>query len=147
MRAVSGVRRAPQQHVNYDRVMTDLRTRLDGAAFERVWAAGHELAPEAALNDALVMLQRHASAAPQDVADRSAEVSTWPLTPREAEVATLIAQGQTSKEIADTLLITERTADTHASHIREKLGLGSRAEIAAWAVRHGLVAEEETPAR
>ena len=71
-----------------------------------------------------------------------ATVSAWPLTPRQVEVAALIACGRTSKEIADTLVITERTADTHASHIRDKLGLGSRAEIAAWAVRHGLVPEE-----
>jgi DNA-binding CsgD family transcriptional regulator len=60
------------------------------------------------------------------------------LTAREQEVAALIAQGKTSKEIADALVITERTADTHAAHIREKLGLRSRAEIAAWATRLGL---------
>jgi DNA-binding CsgD family transcriptional regulator len=60
------------------------------------------------------------------------------LSPREAEVAALIAQGKTSKEIAEILVITERTADTHAAHIRDKLGLRSRAEIAAWATRQGL---------
>jgi predicted ATPase/DNA-binding CsgD family transcriptional regulator len=60
------------------------------------------------------------------------------LTAREQEVAVLIARGRTSKEIADALVITERTADTHAAHIRDKLGLRSRAEIAAWVVRNGL---------
>jgi DNA-binding CsgD family transcriptional regulator len=58
------------------------------------------------------------------------------LSPRELEVVALIGQGRTSKEIAKELVITERTADTHAGHIRDKLGLRSRAEIAAWAVRH-----------
>jgi non-specific serine/threonine protein kinase len=60
------------------------------------------------------------------------------LTAREQQVATLIAAGKTSKEIADALVITERTADTHAAHIRDKLGLRSRAEIAAWVVRNGV---------
>ena len=60
------------------------------------------------------------------------------LTRREREVASLIARGLTSREIAAELVISERTADVHADHIREKLGLHSRAEIAAWAARRGL---------
>lgn len=52
-------------------------------------------------------------------------------------VAELIAEGCTSKQIADRLVITETTADTHAAHIRTKLGLRSRAEIAAWVTQHG----------
>jgi DNA-binding CsgD family transcriptional regulator len=50
----------------------------------------------------------------------------------------LIAQGKTSKEIADALVITERTADTQTAHIRDKLALRSRAEIAAWVLRKDL---------
>ena len=61
-----------------------------------------------------------------------------PLSAREREVVTLIARGCTSGDIAAALLITRRTADTHAAHIRVKLGLRSRAEIAAWGIRHGL---------
>ena len=60
------------------------------------------------------------------------------LSAREREVATLIARGLTSREIAAELVVAERTADAHAEHIRAKLGLRSRAEIAAWAVQHGL---------
>jgi DNA-binding CsgD family transcriptional regulator len=54
------------------------------------------------------------------------------LTAREREVAVLIARGCTSKEIANRLVITERTADTHADRIRAKLALRSRSEIVAW---------------
>jgi DNA-binding CsgD family transcriptional regulator len=64
------------------------------------------------------------------------------LSVREREVAALIARGKTSREIADELVISVRTADTHASHIRDKLDLHSRAEIAAWAVRHGLLRDQ-----
>ena len=60
------------------------------------------------------------------------------LTTREREVALLIAQGRTSREIAEALVITERTADTHADRIRVKLGLHSRAEIVAWVLSQGL---------
>jgi DNA-binding NarL/FixJ family response regulator len=60
------------------------------------------------------------------------------LTAREREVATLIAQGKTSREIAERLVVSERTAEVHVSNILGKLGFTSRAQIAAWAVEKGL---------
>src|SRR5262249_48485304 len=60
------------------------------------------------------------------------------LTEREREVATLIAQGKTSREIADLLVISERTAEGHVNNILGKLGFTSRAQIAAWVVERGL---------
>ncbi len=60
------------------------------------------------------------------------------LTVREREVAALIAQGKTSREIADLLVISERTAEVHVSNILGKLGFTSRAQIAAWVVERGL---------
>jgi DNA-binding CsgD family transcriptional regulator len=52
-------------------------------------------------------------------------------------VAALIAQGLTSREIAAQLIVSEKTVDAHADHIRTKLGLRSRAEIAVWAATQG----------
>jgi non-specific serine/threonine protein kinase len=60
------------------------------------------------------------------------------LTLRERQVAALIAQGRTSHEIAELLVISKKTADVHVDHIRGKLGMRSRAEIAAWAAARGL---------
>jgi len=60
------------------------------------------------------------------------------LTAREHEVAALIAQGKTSREIADLLVLSERTAEGHVSNILGKLGFASRAQIAAWVVERGL---------
>lgn len=54
------------------------------------------------------------------------------LTLREREVAGLVAQGLTNKEIAEQLVISERTAETHVEQIRNKLGFRSRAQIAGW---------------
>jgi non-specific serine/threonine protein kinase len=56
-----------------------------------------------------------------------------PLTGRETQVATLIADGLTNPEIAKRLRMAARTADAHVEHIRNKLGLRSRAQIAVWA--------------
>lgn len=55
-----------------------------------------------------------------------------PLTAREAETAALIAQGLTNREIAEALIITERTVMRHVEHILAKLGLRSRTQIAVW---------------
>jgi DNA-binding NarL/FixJ family response regulator len=60
------------------------------------------------------------------------------LTAREQEVATLLAEGLTNGQIAERLFISPKTAAVHVSNILAKLGLSSRAEIAAWAVRHEL---------
>jgi DNA-binding NarL/FixJ family response regulator len=60
------------------------------------------------------------------------------LTPREREVLGLVAQGASNREIAETLVVSERTARTHVSAILGKLGLASRTQAALWAVREGL---------
>jgi len=60
------------------------------------------------------------------------------LTRREREVLGLVAQGASNREIADTLVVSERTARTHVSAILRKLGLVSRTQAALWAVREGL---------
>ena len=60
------------------------------------------------------------------------------LTEREREVAALLAQGKSNREIADLLVVHYRTIETHVSNILSKLGLTSRAQIALWAREKGL---------
>ena len=62
----------------------------------------------------------------------------WGLTPREAEVLSLIAQGCTNREIARTLVISEKTTGVHVTHILRKLQVPTRLEAAA--IAHRLVA-------
>ena len=66
-----------------------------------------------------------------------------PLTRREFEVARLVARGLTNREIAEELRITARTAGSHLEHIRAKLGVSRRSEIAAWAT--AIEAAESSP--
>lgn len=61
------------------------------------------------------------------------------LTAREAEVLGLIALGHTNAEIASQLYLSVRTIETHRTHIQQKTGQTTRAELVAYALRHGLV--------
>jgi DNA-binding CsgD family transcriptional regulator len=60
------------------------------------------------------------------------------LTKREVEVAALVASGASNREIADALVISERTAESHVQNILTKLGVGTRAQIASWATTENL---------
>jgi len=62
------------------------------------------------------------------------------LSRREREVAALVAEGLSNREIGERLFIAERTAEGHLEQIRNKLGFHSRSQVAAWAVTNGLVA-------
>jgi len=61
------------------------------------------------------------------------------LTEREREVAILIAKGKSNREIAERLVVGNRTVEVHVSNILSKLGFTSRAQIAVWAYEKGLV--------
>jgi len=63
-----------------------------------------------------------------------------PLSPRELEVARLVARGLTNKQIGETLFVSERTAENHVQHILVKLGFSNRSQIAAWSTE-GLVTD------
>jgi DNA-binding CsgD family transcriptional regulator len=60
------------------------------------------------------------------------------LTPREREVVSLLAEGLSNSQLAERLYISPRTAAVHVSNILAKLGMSSRTEVAAWAVREEL---------
>ena len=78
----------------------------------------------------------------RDYLDRASrgETSTEDLlTPRELEVVKLIAEGHTSEEIAETLIISKKTVENHRANILEKLQLRNRVELTRYAIRRGLV--------
>lgn len=77
--------------------------------------------------------------APQPLTDTAA----GELSERELEVLALIGQGKSNKEIADELVISERTVKSHVSNILTKLDLTDRTQAAIYAVRHGLTTENK----
>ena len=120
-REESGDKSAPDWIEQVEVVLGDARSRLSRPAAEAAWRKGAALSMEEAVRDAT-----GAAAGP-------AHDNGSPLTARERQVAALIAEGLTNPEIAKRLRMAGRTADAHVEHIRNKLGLRSRSQIAVWA--------------
>jgi DNA-binding NarL/FixJ family response regulator len=74
-------------------------------------------------------------------AQAAQEADEDPLSDREREVLRLLALGHTNQEIAKTLFISVRTAETHRAHIMQKLRLQTRAELVRYALAKGLLEE------
>jgi non-specific serine/threonine protein kinase len=113
------------------------RERLGHLRFRQALGEGRTKALEDTIDLALLLqAQRDATgtAPPREGPPREGPR----LSAREQQVAALIAQGYSNREVGVALAITERTAITHVEHIMNKLGVNSRAQIAAWAVRHGV---------
>jgi predicted ATPase/DNA-binding CsgD family transcriptional regulator len=98
---------------------------LGPSRFEAEYAKGNRLGREEALRLAL-------SESEQGKVDASDPNQTGPLAKREAEVAWLIAEGLTNRQIGARLFISERTVATHVRNILDKLGFHSRSQIAGW---------------
>ena len=101
------------------------RQRLPGLAFEAALRRGTQLT----LAEAISLALEDAVPAPTKSATSGASTG---LTRRELEIADLVAQGMSNKEIAGRLVISTRTAEAHVEHILTKLAFTSRSQIAAW---------------
>ncbi len=120
----------PIARMRHDRSIGQARGDLGDVAFDQAWASGQAMPTAEAIRFALTDLD--AAAPPGTPALRP----RGPLTHREQEVATLIAQGLTNREIARRLQIAERTTAVHVQHIFNRLGLTSRTQIAVWKLQH-----------
>ena len=81
-----------------------------------------------------------ADAAPSAQEGAPGDRGEWPrLTSRELEVLALIAYGRTNRQIAQTLVVSEKTVKNHVTSILRKLRLNDRTQAAVWAIRSGLV--------
>jgi DNA-binding NarL/FixJ family response regulator len=68
-----------------------------------------------------------------------ADVAESILSPRELEVAKLVAEGNSTREIADALVISEKTVERHRGSVLDKLRMRDRVDLTRWAIREGLV--------
>jgi DNA-binding CsgD family transcriptional regulator len=78
-------------------------------------------------------------AAPAASAATTPTAAPKPLTPRESEVLGLLAAGHTNAEIADKLVLSVRTIESHRANLQRKLGRPNRRELVSYALRQGLV--------
>ncbi len=109
------------------------RAALGETLFHETWAAGRAMSPAEAVDCAL------ACATPGAPSSTAARRGRSTLTPREEEVAGMVARGMTNHEIAGLLVLSDRTVEAHLVHIRDKLGLRSRSQVAVWATQRVLL--------
>jgi predicted ATPase/DNA-binding NarL/FixJ family response regulator len=111
----------------HEQCTSGARGMLGAAVFEAEFGKGRQTSLDRAISAAL-----EESTAP--AGHTAGEVNGAVLTPREFEVAGLIAEGLSNKAIAAKLVIAQRTVEAHVEHILDKLGFSSRTQVAAWVV-------------
>jgi predicted ATPase/DNA-binding CsgD family transcriptional regulator len=115
----------PDLVCDHDKAVAANRAALGDQAYAAAFRRGKQMPLADALDDAENTRRSTRSAHPDAGGVRS-------LTSREKEVARLLAQGLSNKAIAKSLVIAQRTAETHVANVLMKLGLTSRSQVAAW---------------
>ena len=130
----------PVERADYERSITATRRSLGEKSFTEAWTQGRLRTPE----QALVALGRETIKPPQATQTPTSLMQSSPSTPngltaREVEVLRLLAQGLTSAQIAERLVISVVTVNFHVRSIYSKLGVSSRATATRYALEHHLV--------
>ena len=127
---------SPLGRAMLDHWLLPLRQILGEEATTLAWDTGRATSIEQAVELALAAAEAPPTA-PTGPSNRSGQRVT-DLSPREQEVAALLAHGLSNRQIAERLMVTERTVAAHIEHILDKLGFASRHQVGAWADEHGL---------
>jgi DNA-binding NarL/FixJ family response regulator len=133
-RKASGAPVAAVDMRRYAQLVSRVKSHLGEDAFTTDWAAGCDLPIDSAVDLALQVTLTDGATPQAAPVDESSL-----LSPRQRRVAQLIANGSSNRDIADALVLSIKTVETHIQHIFAKLNVKSRAEIAVWASRHGLL--------
>jgi DNA-binding CsgD family transcriptional regulator/tetratricopeptide (TPR) repeat protein len=122
----------PADQPEYTRIISALQSALGLDAFTALWAQGKKMPLENVIDLAV-------SEPPATTEALRIEKDKFGgLTAREREVAVLIAQGKSNREIAVAMTVGVKTIETYVTRILNKLGFDSRVQIATWAVEKGL---------
>jgi predicted ATPase/DNA-binding NarL/FixJ family response regulator len=136
LRQIIGTPLAAAAREALERSLAHARDRLPAARAATAWSEGSAMPMEQAIALALAV------PAQVDQDGRKDADSAFRLSPREREVAILVAEGLSNRDIAERLVVSERTAENHVQRVLNRLGLRSRAQVALWAVQHGLLRSE-----
>lgn len=118
---------APADAEDFERDRARAQASVDGAT----WSVAHQRGSAMTVAEALLL----ARVVPAEDVAPPAPSKVGVLSPREREVAELVAKGLSNRQIAQALVISDKTAANHIEHIMTKLDLRSRAQIAVWAVQ------------
>lgn len=118
--------------MTYDYYLDLALTNLSASVFQAEQAAGQRLSLKGAvaLTEEVVEIT---------TSGRQTRLKMDQLTPREREVAILIAKGKTNDQIAAELVVSKRTVEKHIAHIRAKLDITERTKIVRWVFENGLI--------
>jgi DNA-binding CsgD family transcriptional regulator len=122
------------------------RRREAGLAFSAARAIVDQLLPDMPPDLRPRFLSGVSESLPQErepTPRQVAKEASGGLTARERDVAVLVSRGMSNREIAEALVLGERTVQTHVGHILNKLCFSTRAQIAAWAAERGLATSQE----
>ena len=125
----------PIERRRNERWLAPARQALGEEVAAEAWARGYQMRLEQAIAYALAPHEPVAAIVTTSAKPPRGQASDK-LTPREREVASLIAQGLKNHQIAERLLITDRTVAAHVEHILAKLGFASRHQVSAWAAQY-----------
>jgi predicted ATPase/DNA-binding CsgD family transcriptional regulator len=120
-----------------DARISAVRLGMGEEEWEEAWRKGRAMTLDEAVSYALEETDSLTTFAPEK---HSASQALVVLSRREEEVASMVAQGLTNRQIAQELFLSERTIENHVSKILRKLDLTSRTEIASWATQQRLIA-------
>ncbi len=131
LREAIDVPRLPVDRRGYEQAVATVRAQLGEEAFAIAWQEGRKMSPEQAL----------AASGELSSSPTTASPPTYPngLTAREVEVLCVVAQGLTNEQVAERLVISPRTVDTHLTSIYGKIGVTSRVAATRYAIEHHLV--------
>jgi ATP/maltotriose-dependent transcriptional regulator MalT len=131
----------PIEQTSYRRAVTAARTGLGEQAFAAAWARGRTMSPEQALAAQGQGVFPASTSTEQSSSPPPVSLAPTPsgLTAREVEVLRVVAQGLTNEQVAQRLVISPRTVDTHLTSIYSKIGVSSRAAATRYAIEHHLV--------
>jgi predicted ATPase/DNA-binding CsgD family transcriptional regulator len=141
LREALGMPLSPIARALYQRAVAAARSQPGEQAFATAWAEGRTMSPE----QALAASEQVVLAAPTQEERSSSPITASPptypdgLTAREVEVLRVVAQGLTNEQVAERLVISPRTVDTHLTSIYSKIGVSSRSAATRYAIEHHLV--------
>jgi DNA-binding CsgD family transcriptional regulator len=128
----------PLYCADYERALAALRTQLGEKTFAALWSEGQSLTPQQALAAREPAALSSPSAGQPAAPSAKTPASSNGLTAREAEVLRLLARGLSSAQIAEQLVVSLATVNTHVRSIYTKLGVTSRSAATRYAVEHHL---------
>jgi predicted ATPase/DNA-binding CsgD family transcriptional regulator len=138
LREAMGTPIPPVYRADYDRSVVATRAQLGEKVFAVAWAEGRKMTPEQALAaqaiPSIPMPEKPTSVPPMKSPPHSTR-----LTARELEILRLVAQGLTNEQVAEDLVISPRTVETHLTSIYSKIGVSSRSAATRYAMQHHLV--------